>query len=400
MSFYPSKLTLSKYADVMVNFGLTEGKKSVRGKTILLQVPESAKPMLVALRKAVLMAGAYPLIQYIPDDMARDFFVLANKSQLAFFPDKYLRGKIDQIDHNIYVIATSDKLELKGIDPKKIMTNNIANKPYMDWRDEKENKGKFTWTVCMYATDAMAKEAGMRLEAYWNEIIKACYLNAKDPVAKWKAVSGEINQIKNKLNRLQIESLTVKSKNTDLVVGIGKGRQWLGGGGANIPSFELFISPDARLTNGQIYFDQPLYRYGNLIENVSLEFTNGKVTKASATKGENTLLEMLKVEGANMIGEFSLTDARHSNITKFMAETLFDENRGGKYGNTHIALGSAYKDSYPGDASKVTKKKWQSLGYNESVIHADIVTTEDRVVTATLVGGKEKIIYEKGRFTV
>ena len=109
---------------------------------------------------------------------------------------------------------------------------------------------------------------------------------------------------------------------------------------------------------------------------------------------------MLKVENADRIGEYSLTDRRLSRITKFMGETLFDENVGGEFGNTHLALGSAYKDSYTGDPAEVTEAGWKDLGYNESVIHTDIVATSNRTVTATLPSGERKVIYREGEFTV
>lgn len=83
-----------------------------------------------------------------------------------------------------------------------------------------------------------------------------------------------------------------------------------------------------------------------------------------------------------------------------MGETLFDENTGGKYGNTHIALGHAYKDSYPGDLAKVKKEQWEKMGFNDSPIHTDIISTTNRTVTATLVGGKEMVIYKDGKFTL
>ena len=186
----------------------------------------------------------------------------------------------------------------------------------------------------------------------------------------------------------------------DLIVGLGEGRRWLGGSGANIPSYEIYISPDCRKTEGKISFNQPLYRYGNLIEGVKLEFKNGRVVKASAKKGEKVLKEMIKTKGADRIGEFSLTDGRLSKVTKFMAETLFDEKRGGKYGNMHVALGKAYQDSHPKNPSKVKKNEWKKLGYNESVVHTDIVSTEKKEVTAYLKNGKEVIIYKDGRFLV
>jgi len=143
-----------------------------------------------------------------------------------------------------------------------------------------------------------------------------------------------------------------------------------------------------------------LYRYGSLIEGVELHFEKGKVTKATATKNEKLLNDMIEVEGANQIGEYSLTDKRFSRITRFMGETLYDENIGGEFGNTHIAVGAAYKESYTGDQSKPKEEDWDKLGFNESVIHTDIVSTKNRTVTATLKDGSEVVIYENGMFTL
>src|SRR3990172_7231772 len=183
---------------------------------------------------------------------------------------------------------------------------------------------------------------------------------------------------------MKIKTLHVKGENIDLKVGIGENRKWLGGSGRNIPSFELYISPDWRKTEGRVKFNQPLYRYGNLIKDIELEFKDGKIVSSKASENEHVLKEMIATENADKIGEFSLTDARMSRITKFMAETLFDENMGGEHGNTHIALGMAYKDSYPGDQAKVTKEQWTEMGYNDSSVHTDIINTEKKTVTATL----------------
>jgi aminopeptidase len=398
--YQPSKKILEKYADVLVNFALNSGKGVKKGEVVLLQIPESAKPILLELHRAVLKVGAHPIIQYIPDGMSRDFFNYANKEQISFFPAKYLKGRIEEIDHSIMIIADTDKHELEGIDPMMIMDKSRASKPYMDWRNEKESAGKFTWTLGLYGTKAGADEAGMTEEEYWQEIIKACYLNDKNPVETWQRINGEVKRIKAKLDSLKIEKVKIESKNTDLTIVLGKNRQWLAGSGCNIPSFEVFISPDCRYTEGYISFNQPLYRYGNLIKDIYLEFKNGKVVKATAKKGEKILKQMIANKGADMVGEFSLTDSRLSKITKFMAETLFDENMGGKYGNTHIALGNAYKDSYPGEASKIKKSQWDKMGYNDSVVHTDIVSTENRVVTAWLSSGETKVIYKDGQFTI
>ena len=107
---------------------------------------------------------------------------------------------------------------------------------------------------------------------------------------------------------------------------------------------------------------------------------------------------MIATENADKIGEFSMTDRRFSRITKFMADTLYDENIGGPNGNTHIAIGNSYHDCFAGDPSKVSKKTWAKLGFNNSSVHTDIITTTPRVITAYLKDGKMKVIYKNGEY--
>jgi aminopeptidase len=109
---------------------------------------------------------------------------------------------------------------------------------------------------------------------------------------------------------------------------------------------------------------------------------------------------MIATKNADKVGEFSLTDARFSRISKFMAETLYDENIGGQYGNTHIAVGASFHDCFAGDSSKIKKSEWAKRGFNDSSVHTDMVSTANRTVTATLVDGGEKVIYKNGKFTV
>ncbi len=338
MVYHPSQKILDKYADVLINCALNSGKGVRKGEVVFLQVPECAKPFLISLQRVVLKAGAIPLLQYLPDNISREYYMLANKKQISHFPAHYIKGRVDDVDHYVFVEAETNKHELEGINPGKIMLRQKAFKPYKDWRDEKENKGKMTWTIALYGTPEMAKEVKMSEKAYWGQIIKACYLDVKYPVRKWREILREVDRLKNKLNKLKIEKLHIKSKGTDLIVGLGENRLWMGGTGRNIPSFEVFISPDWRKTEGKIRFNQPLYRYGNLIKDVYFEFKNGRIVKVKASKGEKILKEMIAQKNADKIGEFSLTDSRLSRIIKFMGETLFDENVGGRYGNTHSAV--------------------------------------------------------------
>jgi aminopeptidase len=200
------------------------------------------------------------------------------------------------------------------------------------------------------------------------------------------------------LNALQIKKLHIKSENIDLHITIGEERRWLGGTGHNIPSFEIFISPDCRYTEGTIGFNQPLYYEGKRISGIKLTFKNGVVVEATATENEEALLEMIQQKGANVVGEFSLTPAGFSPIDRPMAHTLFDENMGGQFGNTHIALGMSYDDSYSGDLLTVTKEKLISLGFNDSAVHTDIVSTENRLVFDETEGRDKPLIYRDGKY--
>ncbi len=400
MGYHPSEEVLEKYADILINFALNSGEGVKAGEVVQLRVPECAKPMLVALRRSVLKAGAHPVIFFTPDDFSREFFELASEEQLNYFPEIFMKGVVDQIDHTVAILAETDKRELDGIDSKKIMAQQKAFKPYMDWRRDKESAGDYTWTLAMYGTKAMADEVDMSEEEYWGEIINACYLDDDDPVTRWSELHKSQEEIKAKLDALPIDKLHIEALDTDLWVKIGKNRRWLGGSGRNIPSFELFISPDWRGTSGKIQFTEPLYRYGSLIERAYLEFEDGLITKATAEKGEDLLKEMVAVENADKIGEFSLTDRRFSRITKFMGETLFDENVGGDNGNTHIAVGMAYRDSYDGDPMSVSDEQWAEMGFNNSVVHTDIVATSNRAVTAYLEDGSSRVIYQDGEFRI
>jgi len=398
--YQPSKKILQKYAQVLVNFALNSGKGVKPGEVVLCQVPDAAKPLALELQNAILKAGAQPIMRLLPTGFSRDFYTLASDAQIKFFPAKYLKAQADLIDHRIAVIAEVDPFELKNIDPKKPLLSRQSLKPYQDWLVTKELKGKHTWTIALWATPAKARLVSLSLKAYWQQIIRACFLDQTDPIKQWQKVFVLQEKILRKINTLNIQSVHIKGKDVDLRLKLGSDRLWQGGTGRNIPSFEIFTSPDWRGTEGWIKFNQPLYRYGNIVSGIRLRFKAGKIIKASAKTGNKLLQQMIKTTNADKLGEFSLTDKRMSRITHVMAETLFDENIGGPFGNTHVAIGMAYKDCYKGKAAKLTQKDWQAKGYNDSAEHTDMISTSDRTVTATLENGKTKIIYQRGRFTL
>lgn len=154
--FRPSQKVLERYARVLVNFGLGKGKGIKPGDVVYVVTNEYAKPLYSEIRKAILRTGGHIISDYRPDvdefNFEKEFLTLANDQQISFFPDKYWRGVVDQADHMLFVISETDKHALLGVDPKRIMQRGLALKPYMQWRNEKENQGKFSWTIGLYGT--------------------------------------------------------------------------------------------------------------------------------------------------------------------------------------------------------------------------------------------------------
>ena len=399
--YTPSQEILEKYANVLVNFALRKGKWINPWDVVYIEIPECAKPFLIPLQTAVLRAWWHPIINYIPDWVSRNFYENASDEQLSFVAEEYLKWKIKAFTHKIRIISDSDLHELEGIDPSRIMKKRKADRSLRYLREKKEREWKFSRVGCMYATESMAKEAGLSLEEYRNQIIYACFLDYPDPVQKWKEVSDEKCRVRDKLNNLKLEYIHVIWPDEDLKVKIWENRIWNASIWDNIPSFEIFTSPDCRDINWRIKCNQPLYRYWSLVEWIRLEFKKWKLVKAHADKNDNILQEMIKIEWMDHLWEFSLTDARVSKITHFMAETLFDENVWWKYGNTHVALWIWFDECYAWDKSKLWDLKFKkSIGLNHSSEHVDVISTAKRKVIWILPDGKEILIYKDWKFMI
>ena len=394
-------IILEKYANVLINFALWSWKWINPWDAVVVEIPECAKPFLIPLQTAILKAWWNPIIEYLPDWVRKNFYENASDDQLNFVAEAYQKWRIESMTHFVRIISDADLHELDWIEPSKMMKRIQANKKFRYLRDKKESEWNFSRVWCIYGTESMAKEARLSLEEYWNQIIDACFLDESDPVKKRKEVNSEICRVKDKLNELKLEYVHVIGPDEDLKVKIWADRLWSAARWCNIPSFEVFTSPDCRDVNWWIKCNQPLYRYWSLVEWIRLEFKNWKVIRASAEENEDILQEMMKIEWMDHLWEFSLTDARISRITHFMAETLFDENVGWKYGNTHVALWTWFDECYAGDISKLEDLKFKkSIWLNMSAEHVDVISTAPRKAIWILSNWEEILIYKDWKFMI
>ena len=397
---------LDNYAEALL-WGLCKQKKDEfkAGDIIMIKASSPAMALVECLYRKVLQRGWQPVVKILPTEiMEVDYFTYAKDYHLDWLPP-WWKEEAQEVRGNIYISAPTSLTHLKDVSPEKQQRNAKAVKPWRDFITEQEQKDLFAWTLAIWPMKCKADKAGMSLKEFKNQIVRACHLNSKDIWATWNNIQDEIDAIKDKLNSMMPDvdyfHMVSDSGEVDIKIKPGAMRRWMGGRGCNIPSFEIFTSPDWRGTTGKFYADQPSYRSGRLVRGVRLTFEDGLVVKASAEEGEDYLLSTLDTdEDARKVGEFSLTDIRHSKINKFMADTLFDENFGGAEGNSHIAIGSAYLETYTGDQSELDKNKKEELGYSDSVVHWDLINTESKIVFAVMKNGDSKITYKHGSYII
>ncbi|WP_291322362.1 aminopeptidase [Desulfonatronospira sp.] len=397
-----TKQELEKYAEVMF-WGMRKARKHpfAPGDIVLIRSDLSCIPLAHELFRKFMDQRYYPVLRITPpEEVEKTYFSMAEDFQLDFkLPgDRELYSHLNGL---VSLLGPESLTHLKDIDPSRIGRFAVAKKYLRDILEARESEGAFGWSLCLYPTAELAAKAGLTLEQYKDQIVRAVYLDRDDPCFIWENIFEQTRRIKDWLDNMDVEYFHVLSQNTDLKVYPGEKRRWVGLSGHNIPSFELFLSPDYRKTQGVFFSDQPSYRSGNMVRGVTLVFKDGRLQEARAEEGEEFLKRQIQMdEGASMVGEFSLTDKRFSRINTFMAHTLYDENFGGENGNSHIALGASYADTYSEDSSQLTPELKQEMGFNDSALHWDLVNTEPKEVHAYLNSGDVLTIYRDGQFTI
>ncbi len=360
---------IEKFAHILIHHSLRIKKHD------LFQISGThlAAPLIREVYKQALEAGAHPYTHIGIDGLAEMYYKHSSKTQLQYVSpiDKF---EIERIDARLSIISPENTRNLTGVDPKKQAVSNTARREIMEIFLNRAMKKKLRWSVTQYPTQAAAQDAEMSLGDYENFVFGAAHVDAKNPVAYWKSVFVEQEKIRKYLETKK--NLHVLAKDTDLTVSVA-GRKWINcSGQENFPDGEVFTGPVENATEGYIRYTFPISFGGREVDDVELWFSKGAVVKASASKGEQFLKEMLRVDsGARRLGEFSF--GTNYGVKKYTKNTLFDEKIGG---TIHLAVGSGYPE---------TRSK------NKSSLHWDMVCDlrQDGEVYAD-----EELIYKNGRF--
>lgn len=321
-----------------------------------------------------------------------------------------LEHKCETLPATIY-IESDDPDGLKGIDQTKVSKASQAKYPIIKpYHDKMDNK--YQWCIAAVPGEAWAKKVfpGERtskaVEKLWNAILYTSRADGDDPVKAWEEHNADLKKRFEYLNSLGIESLHYTASNgTDFTVGLIPDALFMGGseftlGGTefnpNIPSEEVFTSPMKGKAEGVVHATRPLSYRGELIENFSVRFENGKAVEVHAEKGEELLKQMISMdENAAYLGECALvpfdSPIRNSEITFF--NTLFDENA-----CCHLAFGRGFENCIK-DFDKYTLEECREKGINDSLIHVDfMIGSEDLNITAHTRDGKDVAIFKDGNW--
>lgn len=318
-----------------------------------------------------------------------------------------LQNMVDTLPCRIF-LESSDPDALKGVpQPKYTKAMTARSKVIKPYRDAIDNRHQ--WCIAAVPGEAWAKKLFPKLskkqgvEKLWEAILFTSRADA-DPVAAWEAHNADLKTRCEYLNAKGIRTLVYKSSNgTDLKVGLIPEAQFLAGSEAtlqgvvfqpNIPSEEVFTTPKKGEAEGIVYSTKPLSFQGQLIENFSIRFHEGKAVEVKAEKNQALLEHMIAMdENAGCLGECAFvpkeSPINQSGITFF--NTLFDENAA-----CHLALGMGF-DNCIRDYGKYTKEEIGALGVNDSVIHVDfMIGSDDLTITGLTEDGTEVAIFQNG----
>lgn len=360
---------LDRWAKVLVEYSLAVKP----GEYVLIEGHHLAAPLIRALCRTVLAAGAHPEAQVHLDGLEEDFLKRATDAQLDFVSPAR-KTAFERLDAWIYLWGDGNTRELSGVDPERLRRRSAATRSLFGSFYQRVARGEARWVGTLFPTPAQAQEANLSLSDFEEYVFAACHLNDADPVAHWRRVEAEQARIIAYLTGKRRFRIT--APDTDLTFS-AEGRTWINAcGRVNFPDGEVFTSPVEGSVEGRIRFSFPGIFRGQAIEDIRLVFQHGQVVEAHARTGEDLLRSLLATDaGAVVPGEIAI--GTNFGITRLSREMLLDEKMGG---TVHLALGRSVAEAG---------------GRNESGIHWDMLC--DVQQEAALYADGEKF-YENGRF--
>jgi aminopeptidase len=365
---------VDRLADLLVGFGANLQPGQILGVTAYLGMEDAAR----AVARAGYKRGAKYVDVFWWDQLVkRARLELAEDETLDYVPpwfDQRMQWLSDERAARVTLTGTSAGV-FDGIDPARTGRDSL---PYIAAVPRIVNARTTNWTAGPCPNLGWAQrvhpelEPEAALDKLWEEVTYVLRLDTDDPVEAWRERMKIIVASADRLTERRFDSLHLKGDGTDLTIGLMPSSKWLGADFStadgkthypNLPTEEVFTTPDPERVDGHVSATMPLELYGSYMNGIRIEFEGGRAVKADADEGADALRATIsKDDGASRLGEIALVDkeGRIGPLRTVFYETLLDENAA-----SHIALGNAYTFPVEDEADRER--------VNKSDIHVDFM---------------------------
>ncbi|WP_163580435.1 aminopeptidase [Gracilibacillus saliphilus] len=404
---------LKKYAQLALHTGVNLQE----GQGLLVLAPiEAIELVRIVVKEAYEMGAKNVHVEWKDDELTYLKMKHAPMEVLETFPEWRKNAMVSMVKEGYAVLNIYGENPdlLQDIDGKRMAAVTKASSTALkEYRDYLMND-RARWSIVGYPTtewaqkiypDLNAKEAK---ETLWKEIFRIGRADQDDPIEAWNKHNQLLRNAREYLNEKNYAKLHFQAVGTDLTIELPEGHIWHGGAAKatdgvtfnpNIPTEEVFSMPHKYGVNGQVTSTKPLSFQGQLIENFTLTFKDGKVVDYSCEKGEKALKQLLEADndGASRLGEVALVphESPVSQAGIIFFNTLFDENA-----SCHIALGKAYPTNIKG-GSDMKDKEMEQYGVNDSIVHEDfMIGSADMNIDGITKDGEKEAIFRNGTWAI
>ncbi|MDE0960968.1 MAG: aminopeptidase [Planctomycetota bacterium] len=398
------EVALERYAELIVR----KGCNIQPGQSLYLGADAESRDFTIKVVEAAYQAGARFVHVDLGDDRIQRSRIL--HSQQEEFLDHIPRSLPIRFDEAVEeqgamlrLVGSSDPAALSGLDGERTNRCRIAgHKAATRFYDDGIGRSAVQWCVASAATIGWAQSIFDDLEGVeardelWKQLLTIVRADREDCLGAWDRHNQQLKSRGKALNSLQIDRLQFSGPGTDLTVGLSAAARFEGGGSLsqrghefipNLPTEEVFTTPDYRKTEGHVRVTRPFLVNGTLVEGLTLEFNGGVLSDFTAESGAETFRSYIDSdEGARRLGEVALVgiDSPVYQSGHVFREILLDENAA-----CHIAVGNAYKTCLEGGV-EMTSEQLEAIGWNSSTAHTDMMISNEEVnVTAVTLSGDE-----------
>jgi aminopeptidase len=396
---------LERYADLIVSVGANVQEDQV----VAIEALPEARPLVHAIAARAYDKGArYVDVQYFDPEVKRIRGLRAREDSLGWVPPWLGRrllalGELDAA--RIVLVPLVPPGSLEGVAPARAGRDRL---PTVEETFAVIDDRSVAWTLSPFPTEQWARvvypdvDADTALERLWHDVAHVCRLDEPDPARAWQERIEQIWQNARRLDALDLDALHFEGPGTDLTVGLLPSSRFAKEGGSsqtrtgvrhvpNIPTEEVYTTPDPERTEGVVSATKPLDVAGSLVTGLRLRFEGGRVVELDAETNADTLRGRCAAdEGAARLGEVALVDreSRIGRLGRTFYSTLLDENAA-----SHLALGDAYSAPIadPADIPRI----------NASAVHIDFMVGSDEVtVTGRTKDGRDVAVLVGGAWQI